>query len=888
MTTSTHITSRLLDARSSDEDFQRAFAEISEAEILGLDCETTDEETAHAGIQSYRNKKRWVFDHRRTTMTGFSFYKDGSDTAWYINLAHADVENRLPRRKADVLLSQIRDDAVVVAHNAPFELVMFEQCLGVVLKNIVCSLQLAVSHHGPDEYDVQAFFDQPLTNLAKHRKRIEQAFANYDPETRGRSLNSEQAELLGLFTTKTGDAAHSYNGFVKEIAYGYNLKRLVQSTFGVKMTTYDEVLAAAGASHMGQLTGDQVVEYGADDAYWCVRVFHHYKDALLRDNPQLLKTFLEQENPIVRVLANSWRDGIRLDLDEVYNRRDMERAAMADLLRQFKPLIASYLPFPDEPNAKMIERQGKWYEGPKGANWKHLRKRIEDWCALPNVDDDFTQVTQCANPIGDAWAKEKGVVLGKGRLNAVYYQGMRMILHDLMGLPMVYSEGEISSDKEARGKMLIKAEQAGDQRAIDVLKCYQRMADVEQTVKLYLTPYTQLMDPETSRVYPTLSSMLATRRFAMSFPNGMALAKYSEAKYVRGFYLGDTDDHVVVSADWSSVELVIIGDLSGDHGFREVFGQIPYGDLHTGAAADCLAVKTLPGLTEEEYRRFKFGENPNNRKLLHIFTGQEMDPKSFYKLTRGTPVGKGANFNYFYSGSLSTVGLNLGWSSDEMWEAVDRYRQRFPLAEQWRVATQNQAVEFGFVQLPDHHRRVRLEATPGWHSCMMRKFADISASPAMLAYAEVALKRIQSRAKNQAVNAKVQGTCATLAKRSILRMLDEIEKRGWTGKVRFMLPIHDELVWSVHRDLVTEFIPVLREVMADHPDIISTLPLHCTVSVGRTFKPFDPKNPAFSQIELDEAEPIEGLIPMELQGEPLPDDIVARVVQFVADAKLAA
>jgi DNA polymerase I-like protein with 3'-5' exonuclease and polymerase domains len=223
-----------------------------------------------------------------------------------------------------------------------------------------------------------------------------------------------------------------------------------------------------------------------------------------------------------------------------------------------------------------------------------------------------------------------------------------------------------------------------------------------------------------------------------------------------------------------------------------------------------------------------------------------------------------------------------------MWEAVDRYRARFPLAEQWRVNTQNEAVEFGFVQLPDHHRRVRLEATPSWYHCMMRKFADVSASPAMLQYAELALKRIQSRAKNQAVNAKIQGTCATLAKRSIIRMIAEIERRGWAGKARFMMPIHDELVWSVHRDLVTEFIPVLRAVMADHSDIVQTLPLHCTVSVGRTFKPYDEKNPAFSQIELDEAPWIDNLIPRELEGQVLPDDIVRRVIEFVADARIAA
>jgi DNA polymerase I-like protein with 3'-5' exonuclease and polymerase domains len=878
-----HISSRLLDARSPDELFQRAVEELSNASILGLDCETTDEETAHPGIQSYRNKKRWVFDHRRTTMTGFSFYADGSDTAWYVNLAHADIENRMPRRKADVLLAAIPENCLILAHNAPFELVMFEQCLGVILRNILCTLQLAVTHHGPDEYDAQLFFAQPLQHLIKHRKAIEQAFANYDPETRGRSLTSEQQELLSLFIGKTSTAAHSYNGFVSEIAFGYNLKKLVKSLFGFQMTTYDEVLKAHGAKHMGELTGEQVANYGADDAYWAVRVFHHLKDDLLRTNPKVLQTFLSQENPMVRVFADNWRDGLRLNLQEVFDRRDMERAAMADLLRQFKAQISAYLPFPEEPSEKLLERQGKWY---KDGSWQKYRKRITDWCALPDSADTFEQVTQCSNPIGNAWREEKGLPEVKNLLNPVYYMGMRIILHDLMGLPLVYLDGEISSDKEARGKMLLKAEKAGDEQAMEVLKTYQRIADVEQTVKLYLTPYSQLMDPETSRVYPSLSSMLATRRMAFSFPNVMALAKYSDSKYVRGFYLADNDDHVVVSADWSSVELVIIGDLSGDHGFREVFGQIPYGDLHTGAAADCLAVKTLPGLTEEEYSRFKFDENPNGRRLLHIFTGQEMTPKDFYKLTRGTPVGKGANFNYWYSGSLSTVGMNLGWAPDEMWEAVDRYRNRFPLAEAWRVKTQQELMEYGFIELPDHHRRVRLEATPSWHTCMMRKFADISASPAMLAYAELALKRIKSRALNQGVNGKVQGTCATLAKRSILRMKAEIERRGWDS--RFMFPVHDETVWSVHRDLVPEFITTLRSVKTNHPDIVTSLPLHCTVSVGRTFKPFDKLNPAFSQIELDEAEPIDGVIPRELQGQVLPDDIVKRVIEFVADAKVAA
>lgn len=174
------IKSVLIDARTPQDIWDRAVAEISSATILGIDCETQDE-ARHAGLNSYNNSKRHVFDHRRTTMTGWSFYSDGSDTAWYVNLAHADVENRLPYARGLELLNARNPEALLIAHNAPFEIVMFEQCLGVKLSNILCTLQMAVTHHGPDEYDLQQFAETPLPKaFYKWVKPILQAFAGYD------------------------------------------------------------------------------------------------------------------------------------------------------------------------------------------------------------------------------------------------------------------------------------------------------------------------------------------------------------------------------------------------------------------------------------------------------------------------------------------------------------------------------------------------------------------------------------------------------------------------------------------------------------------------------------------------------------------------------------
>lgn len=882
------ISAVLVDARSPRELIEQVKAELASAKLYGLDCETEDSRR-HPGLEVYNNAVRHVFDHRRTTMTGFSVYVEGSRHAYYFNLAHRDVENRLPPSIVHEILDAVNPDAIGVAHNLPFELVMFEQCHGRKLQNFVCTLQMAVSHHGPDEYDIAKFETTPLP-YAFHKiaKQIIVDWASYE----GGRPTGVQQELLGKFIAKESKAEHSYNGYVKSIAKGYSLKALTLSRFGVEQMTFKQVLGTA--KHMGEITGEQVVGYGADDAYWAVRHYRWMFDEMLQWNPHALKAFFETENPMVYHYAEAWRDGIRLDLEQVFERRNIERAEMAQLLREFKARLRAALPFPAEPHPKLMEKEA-WYA--KG--WQAKRKQIETWANSPDSDDDFTQVFQVSNPIGNAWAQEQGKrVPSSGKLNLVYYHGMRTIMYDLLRAPIQYDEGSVASDKEARGRIREKLEaqlpttstpmdvdspeHVKLKNAMAIMGDLQTMADIEQRMKLYLTPYTQLMDPETSRVYPSLSSQLATRRLATSFPNPMQLAKSGSSAYIRSFYLGDTDDHVVVSADWAAVELVLIGDQSGDPGFAEVYGQIPYGDMHSGAAVDALSVKTLPGLTEEEFREFKFGRNPNNR-VLRDFSGRDLSPSDYHKFMRGTAVGKGVNFSYWYSGALSTVANNLGLTDEEHWELVENYRNRFPVAEAWRVGVQDAAATHGFIVLPDGHRRSKYEVTRPWAEAMQRKFAELSASPGLMNYADVAIRRLQGRGRNQVVNAMIQGTCATLAKRSILQVKTLVEEAGmvWGKDVRLMMPIHDELVWSVHRNCVMAFIPLLRKAMTTHPSIVKRLPLHCTVAIGRTFRPFNKADPRLSQIELDEAQFIEGVIPKELEGTVLKEDKINELLEYI-------
>jgi DNA polymerase I-like protein with 3'-5' exonuclease and polymerase domains len=831
-------------------------------DVCGIDVETQDE-GRHEGLNAFNNKTRHVFDHRRTVMTGFSVYPDGGDTAYYFNLNHADVENRLPPETVDAVLEMKPEGVTWVAHNAPFELVMFEQCYGVKLTNIICSLQMAVSDHGPDEYDLQAFYN---ANLNCIRPIVPDIIENYRSYTKGDKLDPDQQFVLGQFIGKETDAAFSYNGFVKSIAWGYSLKRLTKSFFGVDQTTYEQVLD--GRAHMGELTGEDVCAYGADDAYWAVRVYRHLLAKMMRENPAALVAFLETENPMIHVYADVWREGLRINTEEVFKRRNDERVNYACALREFKRALSSCLPFPSEPNEALLHWQ-PWY-----SKWEYLRQRLIDWIDSPDCEDDFEQCFQVSNPIGNAWAIEKGLSVPRtGKLNLTHYYQMRLILHDLLGHKLVRISGDITTDKDARSRMAETFKAAGDDARLEVLSLITKLSSIEQVMKLYLTPYTQLMDPETGCLYSVISSMLASRRLGARFPNPMQLAKRGESTYVRGFYLADRDDHVIISADWSSVELVEIGDFSGDPEFARCFSRTPYEDLHSGAAVDCLKVDPrYSWLTEEEFLEFKRGLNPMSRDLRD-FADRELPPQKWFKLMR-TEVGKGANFSFWYSGALGTLADKFGWDSTTHWGAVDRYRERFAVAEAWRVGVIADAVKNGFVTLPDGHRRVRLEATPVWYTTMIRKFADVCSDPAVMSFAELALPRLQTRAKNQAVNSMIQGTCATLAKRSILNISEKANSHG----ARFMLPIHDELLFSVHRDYVPEFIPILRKGMCNHPDIIKNLQLTVNVAVGRTFKPWDGSK--MSQLELDEAPVIEGLIPDEFDGKPLPPEFYPKVIEW--------
>ena len=832
-------------------------AAIGAASLIGLDIETA-QPRAHAGIQR-RSKRSVVFDTRRTDLCGISLWPEGSPVCWYFNVGHADVEARIPWPMIEKLLAAKHETAKWVVHNAVFERTMLASTVGYELRDYVCTLLLAVSAYGPDEYDrdVLAFGD--LGGIADLAPDIRRVCYKQD-------VNDEETQkLLSKVTAKESDGPQSWNALVDFITYGYSLKKAVHSWFGHQMTTYKQVLGEH--EHMGQLRTKDVVAYGCDDAVWCVRLFHKLIGFMAATNPAVVPTFFHQELPMVEVYSKVWRTGIRINVEAVRTKQRALRLQFAEAARTLKQTVRGLLPFPAEPNAGLMEHE-EWYR----KNHARYRTALAEWARSPDSDDPFVEAARLSGAIPSAWAIERGEATTKA-LNLTHYMVARTLFYDLFGQKLILMDGKVQSDSDTRGRLAERITRSNDHRLLPAVAALSKLATIEQAEKLYITPYLDLHDPETGRLYPVISSMLATRRMATENPNPMQLAKRGESVYVRGFFGPDHPDHVIVSLDWSQLELVLLADASGDAELHRCYSVIPYDDVHFTAAHGAL------GVDKASFQRLKEKNSDVPELLLRTPGGVALTLDNAYKFWR-TEVGKGANFEWAYSGYLANVGRSLGWTPEETMAATQRYEEQFAGAAQWRRDAIRDASECGYIELPDHHRRVRFEATPAWAAIMRAKFARFN-HPAISWFGEQVIRRIQRRAQNQIINARIQGTNATLAKRSIVRINAAIGSLGWTDReARFMFPVHDELVYSVHRDRVCEFIPLAQTVMTTHPDIVPSLPLDCTPSVGLTFQPWHKKDAPFGQIELYEAPEVEWL-PKEFHGKRLPPEYWTRVVDFL-------
>ena len=832
------IKKTLVDRRNLQEVIARLKPILAGTQLMGFDIETHDA-LRHEGLNQLMKvdedgKKaagsKLIFDTNRTTVTGFSLYPDGTDESYYFNLAHADSENCISFDEVRHLLDAY--EGYYVIHNAPFEIVMLEKGLNTKWKlphgKVIDTLILCVTAYNSDTYTKSEFAKRQLTGLYKLIPDIMVAYGSNDIE--------RQEDLVNKFCAKESDAAHSYNGFVKEFAWGFNLKKASKHWLNYTQTTFEEVLQGRG--HMGQITGAEVVNYGADDAITCVGIYHEVMAWLMQENPNAIKTFFNQENPCCWVYAQMNASGMRVDVDAIYRAQDSQREEYAVGLRKMKTILAEALStvWTGEPSQQLLKYE-KWYE--KGRD-RYL-SLIKQFVALPDTLSDYDLVNfGVRSPVGKGWSGQE-----VNAVNLGHYMPMRVILFEIFGLKARVEARKIQSDGEARDKLRAKAEESGNRLVVELMDCYKVLGDIDQALKLFVGNYIKMLDPDTQKIYPSTGSILDTRRLSMSNPNTMQLSKMGPSKFVRSFFLPDDDNSVILAPDFSAIELVILAGYSNDSAFVEAYGQRPHRDLHSQTAA------MMAGISLEEFHTL-----PNKKEV-------RKDAKKF-------------NFGYWYSGSLSTAGKPLGWSKEKIWEMTDIYKSGYAEAEQWRLDVISGAKQKGYVELPDHLRRYRFEATPMWAQLMQNKFEKLGVAE----FGKQCIRRIQNRAGNQSTNALIQGLCATYIKRKMYRaMFRDIPRLGL--KARIMFPCHDEIVCSVHRDDFFKFRDYIYGLMIDSENIFSNVLIDSSLAMGRNYLAFNAEKNPKGLVELMEMDKGLPCIPKERWEKKATDEETGLVLDYL-------
>ncbi|HRQ59860.1 MAG TPA: DNA polymerase I, partial [Azoarcus taiwanensis] len=273
------------------------------------------------------------------------------------------------------------------------------------------------------------------------------------------------------------------------------------------------------------------------------------------------------------------------------------------------------------------------------------------------------------------------------------------ILFDKLGLPPVKktATGKPSTDEEVLTQL------ADDYPLPKLLLEHRSLAKLKST---YADKLPRMVNPRTGRVHTSFSQAVAvTGRLASSEPNLQNIPiRTEEGRRIRAAFIAPKG-HVIVSADYSQIELRIMAHLSKDERLLEAFAKGE--DVHRATAGEVFGVP--PVEVSSEQRRYA----------------------------------KVINFGLIYGMSAHGLAKNLGIERAAAQGWIDRYFARYPGVARYMEETKAAARAQGYVETV-FGRRLYLP--------------DIRAQ-------QVGRRQGAERA---AINAPMQGTAADLIKKAMI------------------------------------------------------------------------------------------------------------------------
>ena len=282
-------------------------------------------------------------------------------------------------------------------------------------------------------------------------------------------------------------------------------------------------------------------------------------------------------------------------------------------------------------------------------------------------------------------------------------QQLANILFDIKGLPQI--------KKRSTAEDVL--ERLRDEHPLPGLILeYRKLNKLKNT---YLDSIPQHIHPETKRIHSSFSQTIAaTGRLSSSNPNFQNIPiRTDEGREIRKAFTAQKKGSVILSADYSQIELRVMAHLSSDKGLQDAFAHGE--DIHARTASDIYAVPMDDVL-------------PEMRRVAKI-----------------------VNFGIMYGAGPFRMSQELGIPRAEAQTIIDRYFERFAGIRDFIDTTITKAKTDQYVETMLGRRR------PVW---------NINSDNHMH----------REAAKRMAINMPIQGTAAEMIKLAMIQIHEQLKK----------------------------------------------------------------------------------------------------------------
>jgi DNA polymerase-1 len=273
--------------------------------------------------------------------------------------------------------------------------------------------------------------------------------------------------------------------------------------------------------------------------------------------------------------------------------------------------------------------------------------------------------------------------------------------------------GQYATGEDVLQKMAAK------HKIVDDILNFRELTKLKST---YVDSVPALINPKTGRIHTSYAQAVAvTGRLSSTNPNLQNIPIRTErGREIRKAFIPRDQDRVLISADYSQIELRIVAAISGDPNMCDAFKQGK--DIHTATAAKVYGIDESAVTKEMRYKA------------------------------------KSVNFGIIYGQGAFGLAENLGIPRAEAKEIIDNYKKEFPNIQLYMDQQINHAKEMGYVETLMGRKR--------W-------LRDINSSNFT----------VRGFAERNAINSPIQGSAADMIKLAMIKIHAEMKKSNWDSKM---------------------------------------------------------------------------------------------------------